>query len=165
MPVTWCSPIAPTSSREIGADMPYLEHTVPYESPSSKSGSPNALKCRALDQARQVEAGRGFFRRNGRSQDGDVHVQGQKTGEYHDVASVSNLLGHKTVRTTQDVYAHLMDDASKRIGQAMSPEVPVMARLPLGILFNQMASWGCSTPLFMGAGPLARVPNICGLVS
>ena len=37
-----------------------------------------------------------------------------------DVTSVSKFLGHKSVRTTQDVYAHLMDDASKRIGQAIS---------------------------------------------
>ena len=37
-----------------------------------------------------------------------------------DVTSVSKFLGHKSTRTTMDVYAHLMDDASKRIGEAIS---------------------------------------------
>ena len=37
-----------------------------------------------------------------------------------DVTSVAKFLGHRSVRTTQDVYAHLMEEASKRIGSSIS---------------------------------------------
>ena len=76
--------------------MPYLGYTVAYEPLSSKSGAPNDLKCRSQDQAWQEEAGRGVFHPNGRAQDGDVHVQAQKTGEDGDVRAVRGLALHRS---------------------------------------------------------------------
>ena len=36
-----------------------------------------------------------------------------------DAVSVSKYLGHKSTRTTQDVYAHLLDEGAQRIGEAV----------------------------------------------
>ena len=73
--------------------------TVPY---AVIKGEPLSLLCYNKKSVRN-------------SQDIDILIDRQHISKKYDIFEVSKRIGHKSIKTTQDIYGHLFDDVQKTI--------------------------------------------------